>query len=89
MTRATIFSALEVSGITGILGSSRPDLIQPASGSGRWHLAPPTWRVLQRFAIRGMCAVLNERPPAMWGESLDSGLAAEAGEGGFRLHLTW
>lgn len=40
----------------------------------------PTWRVLQCFAIRGMCAVLNHRLPTLTGETLDEG---------FRLHLTW
>lgn len=64
-----------------------------AGGTLTWTgarlFAEPTWRVLQCFAIRGMCAVLDERPPLLWGESLDSGLAGEAGEGGFRLHLTW
>lgn len=54
--------------------------------TGARLFSEPTWRLLQCFAIRGMCAVLNERPPTMWGESLeDSRAEAE----GFRLHLTW
>lgn len=40
----------------------------------------PTWRVLQAFAIRGMCTVLNERPPTLTGEGQVDG---------FRLHLTF
>lgn len=48
--------------------------------TGARLFAEPTWRVLQCFAIRGMCAVLNERPPTLFGESLDEG---------FRLHLAW
>lgn len=54
--------------------------------TGARLFSEPTWRVLQCFAIRGMCAVLNERPPTMWGESLED---SRAETGGFRLHLTW
>lgn len=60
--------------------------------TGARLFSEPTWRVLQCFAIRGMCAVLNERPPTMWGEGLESGEHSGAGAvttGGFRLHLTW
>jgi hypothetical protein len=81
--RRVLSHAEKIHGNLFDVGACRAELGK-SGGTLTWTgarlFAEPTWRVLQCFAIRGMCAVLNERPPTLAGESIDEG---------FRLHLAW